>query len=234
MCIRDSAEALKNAGYDIVFSRYKEVHGVNFDPLIIQKTLGDSFSWLPWSMDEHYYYRFAEPIKYDVLYIGSQNPSIYPLRHNMFNGLGEFCSENDLSLYKRAGLGVPVWKAKIDELEAKGHPVGENYVRLMQTSRVGLFGNSRFRYPLQKNFEMRAAGCMVMSDAPVGAEDLGFKSGVDYVKVSIRTWRDSLRYYMENLNEVRIIAAAGRKLFLERHTHKVRAKELLEVLKKRR
>lgn len=224
------AETLNNAGYDIVFSRYKEVHGCRCNPQMFQQVLGERFRWLPWSMDEDYYFRFKGEPEHDVLYAGSQHPGIYPLRHSMFTGLSEFCTKNNLRLYITEGVGIPVWKAKIDQLEKKGYPVGSNYARLLGRSRASMFGNSRFRYPLQKNFEVRAAGCLAVCDTPIGAEALGFKAGVDYVNVSVDSWRRELLYYLNNWSEGLKIADAGRQVFLERHTHRIRAQEFLEAL----
>jgi len=224
------AETLKNAGYDMVFSRYREVHGCKCSPQLFQQVLGDRFRWLPWSMDEDYYYRFKGDPEYDLLFLGSVHPNIYPLRHSIVSNITEFCRRNKLSSYTGNGIGIPVWKAKIDQLEKKGYPVGSNYARLMGQSRATLFGNSKFRYPLQKNFEVRAAGCLAVSDAPAGAEELGFKAGVDYLEVSPRNWMDELLYYLNNWSEGMKIADAGRRLFLERHTHRIRAQEVVEAL----
>lgn len=227
------AEALGGAGYDVIFSRYQEVHGLGCDPQLFQWILGDRFKWLPWSMDEDYYFRFKGKPEYDVLFSGSQHPRVYPLRHAMFRGLPNLCQRNDLRLFLREGVGVPVWKAKIDKLEKQGYPVGSNYARLLGTSRTALFGNSQFRYPLQKNFEVRASGCLAVSDAPVGAEELGFEADVDYVNVSPESWKRELMYYLENWDEGMEVAEAGRQLFLEKHTHRVRAREFVDFLQRR-
>jgi len=184
-------------------------------------------------MDEDYYFRFRGEPEYDVLFSGSQHPRVYPLRHAMFKGLPHLCQRNDLRLFIREGIGVPVWKAKIDKLEKQGYPVGSNYARLLGTSRTALFGNSQFRYPLQKNFEVRASGCLAVSDAPVGAEELGFEPDVDYVKVSPKSWKSELIYYLENWDEGMEVAEAGRQLFLERHTHRVRGKQFVDFLRRR-
>ena len=224
------AETLNKAGYDIIFSRYREVHGCNCNPHLFQQVLGDKFKWLPWSMDKDYYYRFKGEPEYDVLFLGSVHPNKYPLRHSIITNLAEFCQKNKFNFHTSTGIGVPVWEAKIDQLEKKGYPVGMNYARLLGKSRVVIFGNSKFKYPLQKNFEVRAAGCLAMSNAPAGDEELGFKDGVDYVNIDTQSWQAKLLYYLQNWDEGEKIAERGRQLFLERHTHEVRARELVEVL----
>jgi len=225
------ATALNKARYNIVFSRYKEVHGSGVSPQIFPQILGDKFKWLPWSMDPDYYYRFKGEPKNDLLFLGSVHPSVYPLRYSMATGFTSFCNRNNLSSYMSQGIGIPVWEAKIDELEAKGFPVGSNYAQLLGTSRAILFGNSKFKYPLQKNFEVRASGCLAVSDAPVGAEELGFNDGVDYVEVSPDNWRTKIHYYLENWDIGKKVAARGRQLFLERHTHRIRARQIIDMLK---
>jgi len=70
-----------------------------------------------------------------------------------------------------------------------------------------------------------------MVNEPSEAEELGFVDGVNYVKIGLGDWKEKLVYYAKHREEAEEIALNGRRLILERHTHEIRAREFMEMLK---
>ncbi len=64
------------------------------------------------------------------------------------------------------------------------------------------------------------------------AEYQGFVPGENFVEISADNVVEKVEYYLNNPDQAQVIAQRGRELILERHTHDIRARELIEILKR--
>jgi len=224
------AKMVNKAGYNAVFMRYPMVYGTSYRPDVFYDHLKMDKHWLPWSVNEEFFYPIR-PFKYDVSFIGTYHHvphGAYPLRKEIWKGI-YFTARGHRILRERAPIGKTYERSW--ELLKETHLVGEDYARALGETRVLLFGCSKYLYPVQKFFEGTAAGCLVMSNAPCFANRLGFINGDTFIDVDEFSWEEALTYFLENKREAAKIAKRGREMTLKHHTHDIRAKQWLEMLR---
>ena len=108
--------------------------------------------------------------------------------------------------------------------------VGERYAELLNKTKIMIFGCSIYRYPVQKYFESTASGCLVLSNEPSTAKQLGFIDNETYVDINQFDWEAVLTYCLENYDNLKRIVRGGLKNTLMNHTHEKRVNEWLEML----
>lgn len=219
------AEMVNDAGYDAVFMRYPMLYGTKYSPKAFLENLGPEAHWVPWSVNPDKF-KPRRPFKHDVSFIGWIS-DVYPLRKRIWEDL-YYVARGYRVLRRRAPTGT-TFERTYESLKDK-FLVGDAYAEAVGSTRILLFGCSRYLYPIQKFFEGTASGCLVMSNAPSMCKQLGFVSRDTFIEVHEGNWEDGLMYFLENPLQAKIIANRGRKLTLENHTHEVRAQQWLEVL----
>jgi hypothetical protein len=220
------ADLINFAKYDAVFMRYLTVDGVtNCDPGIILQRVRCNKYWVPWSIDPNKF-KPHRPYNYDVAFIGRIS-KCYPLRQRIWDNLT--CITEDYRVLQRQSPSGKTYQRSWETLK-ETHLVGEKYTETLGSTKILLFGCSKYRYPLQKFFEGAASGCLVMSNAFRDAEKLGFVDGETFIDINIGNWEDRLLYYLENIDECANIANSGYKNVMVNHTHDVRAKHFVEIL----
>lgn len=220
-------ELLNRAGYDVVFMKYLYVHGVPEPENIYLRELEGEPLFLPWSVDPAFYKPMEKTT--DICFLGNVGGK-YPLRQGIYKGLPGLCNEHKFSHVRRTCPGGKTYKRRIDTL-IKNHYVGARYAKILGQSRILPFGSGVHVGPVQKYFEGRACGCLIMTNETSEDELLGFVDGENYVKISLKDWREKLIYYAKHRDEAEEIAMNGRRLILEKHTHEVRAREFMEMLR---
>jgi len=125
----------------------------------------------------------------------------------------------------RPGLG------KISLLEKDSrYIVGEKYAKVLRSTKVSIFGTSIFKHPIKRLFFGLGSGTCVLMNTPNCADRLGLKDGENYVAIDEHNWAEKLKWILDHEDERQRIAQNGLRLVQERHTHQVRAKELLNFL----
>lgn len=218
-------ELINSAGYDAIFMRYKLVYGTHHRPDVVWDRLKPDVYFLPWSVDDNLF-KPSRKKPIDVASIGSTY-NCYPLRKEINEGIYYICRGKRL-LLKNAPRGK-TFERGISDL-SKDYLVGGDYAKALGDTRIFITGCSIYRYPLQKFFQATAAGCMLLSNEPATAKELGFINDETYFEIDEKTWEQCLRYFLDNPSEVKKIARAGRKNTLMNHTHDTRAKEFIEIL----
>jgi len=219
-------EMINKANYDAVFMRYPLIHGTSHRPDVVYDRLTCDKHWVPWSVDVDYYR--PKDKRVDVSFIGTLG-TCYPLRKEMWEGV-YYVARGHKIIREQSPPGK-TYERHTDKL-IHTHLVGSKYRDMLAETRMFLFGCSTYRYPLQKFFEASASECMIMSNSPSMAKKLGFIPNKTYVEVSEIDWEEQLLYYLDNPDSVKKIAVRGRLNTVEKHNHKVRAKEFVEMLKK--
>lgn len=205
------------------------------DPDHFQKTLKLPMIWHPWSIEPTVFKDWGLEKKWDVLLTGSYG-NCYPLRIMFRKELPSFAEKHGLKALIRERVPGKGGTFKISEvfenpILRRRFSVYTDFSKLLNQSKIFLMGCSIFRYALQKVFEATASGCLLMCNWPDMADELGLVAGENYVRVNRRTWKANLLYYLENDDERRRITENGYRWVMKHHTHRVRVKEMLEVLR---
>jgi len=231
-----------NDGYDITLMRYlyspyvkKNLLGryryyQRFDPEFYVKNLKTRIHHFPWFTDPSIYNPSSEK-EYDVVFLGSSEKKVYPLRNAIVQGLPRLCKEKGWRYMLKGRPPGETTQRNISELLSQGYIVGERYAEVLAKSKVFIFGSSIFRYPLSKYFEVMGSGTLVMADEPQTAQQLHFEDGENYVRINVENWEETLEYYLENDDERMMIASRGYDTVMKYHSAEARAKELVNLLK---
>lgn len=223
-------EVVNQVGYDAIFLKYEEVHNFDLDPRIFMNKLDPRTFFLPWSIDTEKF-KPKKSKRWDVGFLGAGRGGTYPFRAILREELLTFCEKRGLRLlFKRKPRGLSAFTNQ-QLYEHPDYYFGPRYADALSKIRFFIFGCSIFRYPLVKYFEAMAAGCTVVANEPSSAKKLGFIDRENYVCITKDNWKEKLDYYLDNLGEAQKIASAGRKLMIDRHTHEIRAKQFLNMLK---
>lgn len=205
-----------------------------FDPDYYLKSLRMPVVWLPWSVEPSTFKDWGLRKVWDVATTGAHGLPAYPLRHEICRTLPSFAEKHKFRALVRGSIPpqrVPISKIWADPKLRRENAVYTDFSKLLNQTKIYVFGCSVFRYPVKKLWEAMASKCMVMCDEPDGAEELGLVDGVNYVKISRDDWREKLLYYLENGRERCRITRNGFRLVAERHTNRVRVAEFLKILK---
>ena len=218
-------------GYDAVFMKAMYYCNSEHPDDMFLKQLKPTVYFLPYSVDTELFKPRVK--KTDVAMIGSIGKR--PLRRLFADQLPEFCRKRGLSSIVAPQRTSPIpGRSGFNAVKIENWPgvyVRSNYAKLLGKTRFLVFCSGRRLYPIQKYFEGMAAGCVCVADRPSSAEELGFVDGENYVEVSAENWESKLDYYIRNPGEAERIAENGRKLIMERHTHDIRAREFISLLK---
>lgn len=219
---------INNMGYDAVFLKTPYIYGVRKPHAFFVKHLQPKWHFLPYSVDpKKFKPRF--PKKWDVTLIGSV-AGRYPIRMVAWHALPEFCEKHKLRLLRRNLGPRPTWTAAKYENDPRYYIRGR-YADALGRSHCLIFCGGIHGYPVQKYFEASASGCLPLAAKLRGiGEQLGFINRETYIEIDKNSWKGEILYYRENEDEAQQIIDNGRQLILERHTHKIRAREFLDML----
>ena len=231
-----------NAGYDVTLMRYlyspyvkKSLLGryryyQKIDPEFYVKNLTTKIHHFPWFTDPSIYKPSSEK-GYDVVFLGSSEKKVYPLRNAIVQDLPRLCKEKGWRYVLKGRPPGETTHRNIPELLGQGYIVGERYAETLAKSKVFIFGSSIFRYPLSKYFEVMGSGALAMADEPQTAQQLHLRDGENYVRVTKENWKRTLEYYLENDDEREMVASKGYETVMKYHSVEVRARELVNLLK---
>jgi len=212
------------------------LNGIDVDLLLFSyqndyywKNIKAEKAWLPWSYEPSIYYP-TKNFRYDVSFLGSTEKWAYPLRWEINRELPPLCKKQGWRLLQRPRPPF-LWSIK----KLSNHPtylVGKRYAEALRSSKVTILTSSVFKYLTKKWVQSLGSETCVLADAPHKAEELGLKEGENYININMENWQSKLRWILDNEGERHRIAQNGLRLAQERHTHEVRAKEMLEILRK--
>lgn len=198
---------------------YAEKYKINLALLVCgswipfyRKRLSCTVDRLPWCLND-----VCTNTKKDITlaYATSANRSVYPIR-NLMN------KDKRLSQFKTVKFGAGTGKRL----------KWTTYMEVLNRSKILAFGNSIWRYALQKYFEGFSTKNLVISPTPKDAEKLHFKPYENYVPITQENYFEVISEYVKNENERKKIAEDGRETFLKYHTSQIRAKQLFQKLKR--
>lgn len=85
-----------------------------------------------------------------------------------------------------------------------------------------------------KYFEIPACGTLLLGEPTNELASIGFNDGNNFVEVNKDSFSEKIGYYLKwpGKNDVNEIACNGRKLICEKHSWKIRIKELFNNIRK--
>lgn len=119
----------------------------------------------------------------------------------------------------------------IDVFEHK-EKVGDKYIQCLQQYEAHLSTPSVYNITAAKNFEIMSSQSVLITPQFSGLDLLFPKDSFVEIDILGNDIVEKVKDLLGNLNRGAEIASNGRKCILERHTHSIRTRELLEILKK--
>lgn len=180
--------------------------------------------WYPFSIEpELFYDRKLERI-YDVCNIGQMTTQNYPIRYAMHEMLKD---QSEIKYFS----------------SPTRYLLGEEYANAICQSKIFATDCSSHRFAIPKLMEAMGCNSLLICNPPRSADVLGMKAGVNFVDfkesamqasdVNRQNIKDTILYYLDNWeSEGRKIAQKGYDLIHSRHTHDIRAKDIIDRIAK--
>lgn len=205
--------------------------------------------WYPHSFDDKVFYDRNLPKIFDVTNIGLMSSQCYPTRLKMHQFFADYkvTRKNGKKIVEVKGMsdyngGKQVNKVKNGIKYHWSNLRGEAYSKDINKSKIFATGCSSYSFPLQKFFEVMACKTLLMSNTPMDSKELGFIPEVNFAEikghpkqvseVKVKDFLGPIKYYLGHPDEAMKISKSGHDLVHSRHTHEIRAKQLIETLKK--
>lgn len=201
---------LKDAKINLILTTYDKAQESQYTKIF--KTLGVPIEFYPFSVDPDIFRPMGIPHKYDVAVIGNMSSSYYPIRNRAHETL------------KDAGYRYhhPFMKQY----------VREEFARHINECKICVTCSGSFKGLVQKYYEVTSCGTLLMADRCMDLEEQHFISGHNFVEINEGNILEKVQHYLSHPEEAQRIADQGRADILTYHTHDIRAKELIEILKK--
>ncbi|MED1472279.1 glycosyltransferase [Bacillus salipaludis] len=197
-----------------IFASYRDYFYKNFPNLV------DRMKWLPHSVNINIFKDYGlneKDIK--MLMMGAVIEYYYPLRYKI---LQTFSNHPDFVYHQHPGY------RDIDY----GHEfVREKYAFEINRAQLFLTCDSIYKYPLLKYMEVLACNTLLLAPESPELYDLGFRSEENFVAINENNFVEKVQYYLNNPEERKRIAKNGYNLVRNRHTTKIRAKELESMIR---
>lgn len=180
----------------------------------------DQMIWFPHHVPEEIFKDYKFPKTIDMLMFGSLIPHLYPLRVRMYN---QFIKHPSFKYYDHPGY-KPL---------PNGHHfiTGQQYAMTLNKSKLFFTCDSIYQFPVLKYYEALACRTLLLASGSKELEELGFKDGETFVKVNEHNFQEKAMYYLQNEQERARITTNGMRLVQQKHTTKIRAKELLSHIR---
>jgi len=115
-------------------------------------------------------------------------------------------------------------------LSLQSNVSAENYVDILNRTKLFVFDGSRDRYANLKYIEGGMAECCILATVPLGEEFVHLKQYENYVPITIDNYYDKILEYLDDYDAAKRIASNGRMTYLKYHTTEIRMNELLRNL----
>ncbi len=229
---------VKDGGVDLVLKSI-DVNNVTEWSKRLNDT-GVRVEWYPHSVNTKVFYDRKLSKTYDVTNIGTMSSQCYPTRLKMQLF---FTGKNTLSM--RETLKLVGGKLTTSKNGIKYHCSnfrGEAYAEDICRSRIFATGCSSYNFLVQKFVEVPACNTLLLSNVPIDAEEMGFKPGVNFAEIKghpkqvseakVEDFLEPIKYYLGHPDEAAKISKRGHDLVHSRHTHEIRAREIVNKISK--
>lgn len=207
------SKELQRLGFNTFFTRYKNIY--KHHPHLKESTV----HWLPHSIDDNMFYDYGLKKEIESLMIGRIHERVYPIRFQIQKELG------NKKYFKRVRRPGETFSGKNTKW-----PVGADYAKLINSSKITFTCLSSFHYPVLKFFEIPGSNSCLCSDFNRELKELGFIPDINMIRIkSPKNIIENVEFWLKN--GVDEITKNGYDLVHNKHTAKIRAKEFIEYIK---
>ncbi|WP_273850192.1 glycosyltransferase [Guptibacillus spartinae] len=175
-------------------------------------------TWLPHHVPTSIFKDYQLEKNHKFLLMGSTFRELYPLRYFIVDQLK---GNPDFVHYPHPGYDLMDHKKL-------GYKVQKEYAQEINRSRIFFTCDSNFHFPVLKYFEVLGCRTLLLASGSRELKDLGFIDGKTFVEINSRNFMEKANYYLNEEKISQEIVTNGAKLIEERHSTKIRAKELLQ------
>lgn len=174
--------------------------------------------WLPHAVDTSLFKPRGDRT-IDILFTGTVNGT-YPLRQAIVDKLSSDPRATIIPRPPEQPPGLP-----------RLFPCGEDYAKLLSSTKIHPTCCSVYGYVLAKHFEIAASGALLMTNWCADLSPLGFENNINYVKIVKGTVKDKIKYFLKNDKEREEITNNAVKLINSKHSLQKRAEQLYDIFK---
>jgi len=214
---------IKSGGADLVLKSH-DYHNTSHWAADGLNKLDVPVEWYPFSIDPKMFYDQELPRIYDVCNIGQITTQNYPIRYAMHE---MFKDQNEIKYFS----------------SPTRYLLGEEYASVICQSKIFATDCTSHRFAVPKLTEAMGCNTLLICNPPRSADVLGMKAGTNFVDfnepamqacdVNKQKIEDTILFYLDNWeSEGRKIAQKGYELVHSRHTHDIRAKEIIDTIAK--
>lgn len=214
--INKRKRAIREENIKHIFTVYRDSFHVWY------KEFSDRMYWLPHHINTEIFKDYGLKKEYNYLLMGAMSRRTYPLRNMIVDRMKD---NPGFVHHKHPGY------RNIKDHE-KNVFVREAYAKEINKAKIFLTGNSKYNYPLGKNFEVPACNTLLLAPPSNELKDLGFIPEVHYIPINKENFEEKAKYYLQHKCERERIARQGMEMVHERHSTSKRADQFVKVIKK--
>jgi hypothetical protein len=205
---------LYNNGFSVIFVRYKQA--------FIKKHGSRKIKWLPHSIPSDYYYDYKLEKKYDALLTG-QVDSMYPLRQEIAK---RFKDKPYFTYIKHPGKHFP---GKIPE---DAWPVGRDYCKVLNSSRIAFTDCAKVKYPIHKYMEIPGCRAALFAEWTGELGKLGYIPNENMIPITAGNMIEKTENWLkpENRDKLEELTQKGYEMVHSKHTAKIRAAQFVDMV----
>jgi hypothetical protein len=204
-----TSAAFAKFNFDIFIVRYKNATD-KFHPYLSKRKI----IWSPHSINPSVFKETYDIRTIKYLLLGAVNNKHYPYR---FHARKELQNYKDFKYIPRPKDHSTKW------------PQGNDYVKVLNSSKYVISCPSIYKYPVIKFFEIAACGAITISPECIELRELGFENNKNILfipHISLKTLPDFC------IDEYSQLSKNAKELIINRHTSKKRAADLLKAFNK--
>lgn len=178
--------------------------------------------WLPHFANTHVFTDYGLPKDIDWLLMGNIRQKTYPLRYRMLQ-----------VMKNRAGFVYHRHPGYRNVKESESSLlIGDAFAREINRAKMFLTCGLIYHYPIRKYYEVLACKTLLLAPSSRELKDLGFIPGTHFVEVTEENFVEKAEYYLSHEKERENIAQNGYQLVHTHHTTQIRAKQLMQAIRK--
>lgn len=180
-----------------------------------------NFHHFPRTADE---YRFgpSKSKEYDVALLGALSWDLYPARTFFLETLK---NQSWINFFHHEHPGY-------NYINNIGGITGDKYAEVLSKTKIFVTCGLKYNIPVMKTYEVLASEALLVCDHINNPELIGLIPNKNYIEVDFPDFMGVVKYYINNEDERKKIAKAGRELYVQRHTIESRSKNTYRILLK--
>jgi len=204
--------AKNRIGISTIFVKYIDYFNKNFD------NEGLSIYHWPHSADIEIFKDYGLNKNYDILLTGMISNNIYLIRNKIYNKL------RNEKYFKR----IERPNNKIDKFP-NPWPVGKEYAKELNKSKISIACTSKFKYTVAKIFEIPACRTSLLCDYSKEMKSLGFVPDENFIEIDKKNIKKQIEYLLFSKDsKLKEVTNNGYDFIRENHTTTNRVNDFLK------